>query len=237
MSGLRECEKLADVSEGEKWRRINRLTNQAAASDIQPLKKDIDGKDVYLFEDDDIRTELENYHISKSYQANMVDPQVEAGISDIIKELVETAKSERDSHMMNDDISDHEVKSTFGKGSDCSGPDGTSAKLTDNAERHVMHECLRILWNKVWAEGYFPSEWKENRIVIQKPERSHYNECSACRTVSVTSCLGKRLEHITSQRLIAILKSQNYDFDQFAYLKNRSVIQAILIVAEKSKRL
>ena len=56
------------------------------------------------------------------------------------------------------------------------------------------------------------------------------------RTVSVTSRLGKRLEHITSQRLIAILKSQNFDFDQFAYLKNRSVIQAILIVAEKIKK-
>jgi len=42
----------------------NQLTNQAAASDIQPLKKDIHGKDVYLFEDDDIRTKLENYHIS-----------------------------------------------------------------------------------------------------------------------------------------------------------------------------
>jgi len=81
----------------------------------------------------------------------MVDPQVEAGISDTIKELVETAKSESDNNMMNDDISDHEVSSTFGKGYDCSGPDSISAKLIDNAERYVMHECLKILWNKVWA--------------------------------------------------------------------------------------
>jgi len=55
---LRECEKLADVSEGEKWKMINRLTNQAASADIQPIKKVIDGNYVHLFEDDDIRTEL-----------------------------------------------------------------------------------------------------------------------------------------------------------------------------------
>ena len=121
----------------------------------------------------------ENYHISKSDQAYITDPQEEAGMCDTIKELIDTAMSESDNHIMNDDISDHEVKSTFCKGSNCSGHDGISAKLIDNAERQLMHECLRILWNEVWAEGYFPSEWKkENRIVMQKPGNSHYNECN-----------------------------------------------------------
>ena len=71
-----------------------------------------------------------------------------------IKQLVESAKSESDNHLMHDDISDHEVMITFGKGSDCSGPDGISAKLIDNAERHVMHECLKILWNRIFMADY-----------------------------------------------------------------------------------
>jgi len=54
--------------------------------------------------------------------------------------------------------------------------------------------------------------------------------------VSVTSCLGKKSEHITSQRFIAVHISRNFDFDQFAYLKNRSVTQVILIVAEKIQK-
>ena len=61
-------------------------------------------------------------------------------------------------------------------------------------------------------------------------------EATACTDSADT--IGKRLEHIklTSQRLIAIMKSQNFDVDQFAYLKNRSVTQAILIVAENIKK-
>ena len=32
---------------------------------------------------------------------------------------------------------------------------GIQAKLIDKAERTVMHECLKILWNKAWCNGYF----------------------------------------------------------------------------------
>ena len=192
---------------------------------------------MYLFDDDEIRTELEKYHISKSDLEGSTGDHDYICTRDIVKELSETANSGNNSHLMNADISDQEVKSTFGKGSESPGPDGVSAKLVDNADRTLMHECLRILRNKVWAAGCFPSEWKkENRIVIPKPGKAHYNECSAYRTVSVTSCLGKRLEHITSQRFITLLKSQNFDFDQFAYLKNKSVTPAILMVVEKIKK-
>ena len=70
---LTECEKITDAGEGEKWRRINRLTNQTAAFDVQPIKKSIDGDEVYLFDDGEIRTELENYHISKSDHESTAD--------------------------------------------------------------------------------------------------------------------------------------------------------------------
>ena len=40
---------------------------------------------------------------------------------------------------MNSDILDHEVKGTFGRGSDRAGPDGISAKLIDKADRDQIH--------------------------------------------------------------------------------------------------
>ena len=40
---LAECEKLKQASDSEKWRIINRLTNQTTSVGIQPLKKLIDG--------------------------------------------------------------------------------------------------------------------------------------------------------------------------------------------------
>jgi len=53
------------------------------------------------------------------------------------------------------------------------------------------------------------------------------------RTVSVTSCLGKRFELIVSQRLMTFLDSINFDIDQFAYLRRRSTTHALITVVEK----
>jgi len=61
-----------------------------------------------------------------------------------------------------------------------------------------MHECLKFLWNKAWQSGYFIKNWKqEKRIVIPKPGKDNYNECNSYRTISITSCIGKRSENIT----------------------------------------
>jgi len=73
-------------------------------------------------------------------------------------------------------------------------------KVIDKADRNLMHLCLKYLWNKAWTEGIFPEVWKqENRVVIPKPGKDSYNDCNSYRTVSFTSVLGKRFEHITSQ--------------------------------------
>ena len=70
----------------------------------------------------------------------------------------------------------------------------------------------------------------------QNPSRNDYHECSAYRTISITSCLGKRFEHITSQGPLSVLRKVNFDTDQFAYLKNRSSTQAILTLVENVKK-
>jgi len=131
----------------------------------------------------------------------------------------------------------HEIRSTFGKGSNTPGPDGISSKLVDEADRNSMHMCLKMLWNNAWSAGYFITEWKqENRVVIPKIGKDDYNECNSYQTVSITSCLGKRFEHITAQRLLSTLESLNFDDSQFAYMKERSATQALLILVEQVKK-
>jgi len=232
---LEECDKIVGASQREKWKIINYLTNQAGITEVQPIKKPINGDVVYLFEDEEIRVELEDYHIRRTY---MKQNEVEESVIRDVEHYASVAKDTTDgSALMNDEILDCEVSSTFGKGSDTAGPDGIQAKLIDKAERTVMHECLKILWNKAWCNGYFMREWKmENRVIIPKPGKENYNDCNSYRTVSVTACVGKRFEYITSQRLMILLECGNFDRDQYAYLKKRSGTQALLLLVEKVKK-
>ena len=62
-----------------------------------------------------------------------------------VESLVQATKQGKGKVCMNDDISDAEVKFTFGKGSDTPGPDDISSKLIDTADRSLMHECLKML--------------------------------------------------------------------------------------------
>jgi len=198
---------------------------------VQPIRKFDNGQVTYVFSDEEIRSELEDYHIRKVQLEACVDQRVEADLKDRVSDLVRVAKNGCDNVLMNAEISDHEVKGTFGKGSDTSGPDAISAKLIDGADRVLMHQSLKLIWNKAWIEGNFPSEWKrEDRILIAKVGKDDYNDCHSYRTVSV------RFEHITSQRLIGVLKECHFDCDQFAYLKNRSATQAVLVVTENIKK-
>ena len=69
-----------------------------------------------------------------------------------------------------------------------------------------MTACLVRLWNKVWATGSLPENWKlEHRMLLAKPGKESYNDCSAYRTVSMTDILGKRLEKNVVKHLIRVL--------------------------------
>ena len=195
------------------------------------------GQSVFLFSDEDIQREIEDHHIRKLHDKmisvigqdddmNLESSQPAAGVSCIDNDFV-----------MNAEITDNEVKSTFCKGSDTAGPDGVSASMIDKADRELMHGCLKLLWNKAWLSGKFIKIWKEeNRIVIPKLGKEDYHDCSSYRTISVTSCLGKRFEYITCHRLKSILVQKNFDINQYAYLKSRSSTHAVLTVSEIIKK-
>ena len=218
---LSECQKLTDANDSTKWKIIRRLTHQINTVGIQPIRKYENGNPVYMFEDDDIRNELENFHIRRVQDSGVQD-STDCNMWSTIANMVTDARSGRGNSLMNDSISDYEIKCTFGKGSDTPGPDGISAKLVDKADRGLMHCCLGMLWKRAWDDGVFVSDWKlENRVVIPKPGKDDYNDCNSYRTISITSCLGKRFEYITCQRLVSVLESANFDPDQFAYIKHR----------------
>ena len=135
---------MKQASESEKWRIINRLTNQTTSVGIQPLKKLIDGKEVYLFNDNDIHTELEDYHIRKGNSDEMQSEEGKIDIEDTIKDCVEQATKGSGNFWMDSDISDYEVKATFGRGTDTAGQDDISAKLVDNADREWDAYVLKV---------------------------------------------------------------------------------------------
>ena len=229
------CGKLPTLEGKEKWKVIHTLMDQTSPfMNVKPIRKTIEGKSVYLFEDQEISKELEDYHITKPERPQHPN-HIET--SQIVKDLLDEAGKGKGCEVMNADITDIEVKKTFGKCSGASGNDKIKKELIDKADRNQMQACLKYIYSQAWRHGQFPDAWKmENRNVLAKPDKEDYHVCEAYRTVSVTSIIGKRFEHITSQRLLAAINSDVFDENQFAYLKGRSTTQAILVVAEKIKK-
>jgi len=220
------------LDDRSKWKAIDRLTNQLSGNSVQPIRGVKDGKQVYLFEDCDIVSEMEKHHIL------VPDPDIQSdSLLQFLQQHEISAKKYRIHDVMNAPITDREVEVTFGTGSSTPGPDDISCTLLDKADRTQMKRCLLLLWNQAWASGHFSTDWKrENRVVIPKPGKDDYHECGSYRTISITSCLGKRFERITSQRLVAVLADLHFDPLQFAYLKTRSTTQALLLLTEKVKQ-
>ena len=156
---LSECQKLVGMRDQDKWKVIQKLTNHQTAHGVQPLRVNNNGKDTFLFEDADIRTELENAYIRKTtncVSALRRDEELLLAVEDMKK----MAWKGNGNELMNGVISDLEVESSFGIGSETPGPDGISGKLIDKADRPVMFKCLKFLWNQLWCVGTFVSVWK-----------------------------------------------------------------------------
>ena len=73
LSQCNKCNKLTTVFEKDKWKLINELTNQQVSDSdaVQPIQILRQGKPVYLFEDSEIRSELEDFHIYKVSQSGV----------------------------------------------------------------------------------------------------------------------------------------------------------------------
>ena len=228
-----KCEEIAKAeSDKEKWKRINKLTNNDIRFDIQPIRtvNPSTKKESYMFEDKEILKEMEKYHITKEGIEN----------KDLVEELErikEECLKEEGNSVMNSKISDMEVKSTFSSCTGAAGPDGVHANLLDKADREYMTKVLSVIWNQAWNEGVFLEGWKEeHRAVLPKPGKEDFHQCDSYRTVSLTAVIGKRFEKISSRRLLILMEEKDFDVDQFAYLEGRYMTQAAVLVIEQIKR-
>ena len=87
-----------------------------------------------------------------------------------------------------------------------------------------------MIYSKSWQEGVIPEDWKQAEVkFLKKSGKASYHSASAYRPISLTSCLGKGLERIITQRLYAVCEHNKIiDRDQEGFRRFRSCTHAIL---------
>ena len=229
---IAQCNKImGETSEKEKWKIINQMTNTKGKMNVQPIRTTNEqGESEYLFDNEKIIKEMENYHIKK--ETNWSSQTLNAAL----KELKSNDNNDNENDIMNRKIVRREIMDTFGTCTGAPGPDNFGGSLIDGAERENMISCLDYIWNKAWKEGKFLTDWKEEqRAVLAKYGKDDYHIVESYRTVSLTAVLGKRFEKISAQRILGILEERGFDIDQYAYLEGRSVTQALISIIETLK--
>ena len=232
---IKECNKIPDVSEKDKWRIINKLSSSSSSSTVQPIEI-VSGSGDYAFSDIEIRSLMEKYHVSKGEDSSSLDSEFNDTVSSIKQTKFNSSDklSPDSASLMHSVITESEVSLSFGSSDGSPGPDGISAKWIDQASRIEMSQCLLFVFNLLWKAGSFHSDWKcEIRAILAKLGRPSYHFCDSYRTISLTNLLGKRFEKISCRRLIAILEDFGFDECRYAYLIERSATQAITLFNQK----
>lgn len=79
------------------------------------------------------------------------------------------------------------------------GPDGITNKILRNLDDESVEAVTRYM-NVCWETGRLPAQWKTAKVVmIPKPGKKLQIE--NLRPISLTSCLGKLLEHVVLNRI------------------------------------
>lgn len=102
---------------------------------------------------------------------------------------------------MDRDISETEVRAAIAKlrTNSAPGPDGVTNKALRNLDDKSIASLTRYM-NECWRSGTIPRSWKHAKVVlIPKPNKPLSLE--HLHPISLTSCLGKLMEHIIHTRL------------------------------------
>lgn len=87
------------------------------------------------------------------------------------------------------------------------GEDKISNKLLRHLDETAI-ETLTAYFNKVWCEGEVPPDWKHANItLIPKPGKAIKME--NLRPISLTSCVGKLMEHVVNARIMEYLETND----------------------------
>ena len=108
-------------------------------------------------------------------------------------------------------------------------PDEIYSDLLLHAGKQLQ-SAIHLICSKSWQEGVIPEDWKQADVkVLKKSGEASYHSGSAYRPISLTSCLGKGLEKIITQRLYAFCEHNKIiDRDQEGFRRFRSCTHAIL---------
>lgn len=109
--------------------------------------------------------------------------------------------SGEENSVLDEDFTVAEVEFALGqlRTTSAAGPDGVTNKMLRNLDFKSVG-ALTDLMNKYWVAGEIPAQWKHARIIfIPKPGKKLCIE--NMRPISLTSCVGKLMEHVVLNRL------------------------------------
>ena len=187
----------------------------------------------YIFEDFKISEKLKQHNINKTISNNhdkTFRKEVEKEITTIL-ENTETSPS--NIYFTEDDIK-YAIK--ISNKNSAPGPDRITAELIEHGGE-TLTKSITLLMQASYSIGYISEEWKrENKIYIQKSEKTNYHQVNSYRPLSLLSTLGKIYERIILQEAVNLLEQSQFFQSKslYAYQKNKNTPQAILPLVEKT---
>lgn len=110
------------------------------------------------------------------------------------------------------------------------GPDRVTNKALRNLSDGVI-ETLTRYYNKCWRAGALPKQWKAARtILIPKPRKPPGIE--NLRPISLTSCVGKVLEHVLNSRWQRYLEDEGLYTDTMLGFRDTLSTQDAMILIQ-----
>lgn len=123
-------------------------------------------------------------------------------------------------------ISEENIKNCLKKMGNYKAPgfDGIYPIMLKSAFNHIKDHLVE-LFRFSHATGYIPARWLKIRtIFIPKPDRSH-TKAKDFRPIALMSTMIKLMEHVTCLDINDLIN--NLEYEQYAYRKKRSTIQAL----------
>lgn len=107
------------------------------------------------------------------------------------------------------------------------GPDGITNKTLRNLDDESIAKLTEYI-NECWVKGEVPAQWKKATItLIPKPGKKL--EIDNLRPISLTSCVGKLMEHVILNRVDNFLEDNTiYPDTMIGFRKNLSTQDAML---------
>lgn len=136
-----------------------------------------------------------------------------------------------DSEFLNMEITAGEVEASLQKlkPGTAPGPDYVFTDLLIAAGEELKQAVLS-LFSKSWEEGKVPLQWKTALVkFLKKAGKKSYHTAGAYRPISLTSCLGKCMERIITQRLYSVVEHNKLlDKEQDGFRMFRGTTHALL---------